>query len=126
MIPFKAKKSDIKPITAKTLEEMARKFSSLSVRMPFTSSFITPIIAGIESTANNISVEPITSKARKILVKWAFPFILVKKRDECMSGSMGNNLEAPFYRMFDLGFTFSSSFEKAILYAVQIKMNPKT
>ena len=68
IIPLRAKKSEINPITAKTLDEMARKFSSLGLRTPFTPSLITPMIAGMESTANKTSVEPITSRARKILV----------------------------------------------------------
>jgi len=82
MMPFKAKNREINPITAKTLEEMARKFSSEGERILRLPSLITPIMAGIESTANKISVEPMTSSARKMLVICLLPLILVKKWGE--------------------------------------------
>ena len=52
IIPLRAKNNDISPITAKTLEVTAKKFSSDAESMPEPPSLMTPMMAGMESTAN--------------------------------------------------------------------------
>ena len=79
MIPFNAKNKDIKPITANTLDVIARNCSSPGVNILVAPSLITPIMAGIESTAKRTSVEPMTKKTNINMVMWRLPFIFEKK-----------------------------------------------
>ena len=79
MIWRNAKKSDMSPITAKTLEVIAKNCSCEPVNaLPFP-SIITPIIAGIESSAKIISVVPIIKRVKNIWVICLLPSILVNK-----------------------------------------------
>src|SRR5690606_15092107 len=82
-----AKNREISPITANTLEEMANNYSSCTVRSLSVPTIMTPIMAGIESIAKMISVEPMISNVSNMCVICLFPFILVKKCGVWISGS---------------------------------------
>jgi len=108
IIPFSAKNSEIRPIRANVLDEIARKLLSSSVSAWFPSR-ITPITAGTESMANMTSVDPINRKVRAKGVIANLPLTREWNLGSLLLTSTWNNFFAARISVFFSGSIVSSS-----------------